>query len=100
VPVGAPTDEIQRRLELTKFHTPTAAIAEPNAPANTLGIRRIMLAVEDIEEWTGTKITFEIARKGDDTEVSFAHLGLSPELECFESCSSAWGFTSTRASGA
>jgi len=30
------------RLELTKFHTPTAASAEPNAPANTLGIRRIM----------------------------------------------------------
>jgi catechol 2,3-dioxygenase-like lactoylglutathione lyase family enzyme len=37
------------RLELTKFHTPTATGAEPNAPANTLGIRRIMLAVEDIE---------------------------------------------------
>jgi catechol 2,3-dioxygenase-like lactoylglutathione lyase family enzyme len=39
------------RLELTKFHTPTAASAEPkNAPANTLGIRRIMFAVEDIED--------------------------------------------------
>jgi catechol 2,3-dioxygenase-like lactoylglutathione lyase family enzyme len=37
------------RLELTKFHTPTATGAEPNAPANTLGIRRIMFAVEDIE---------------------------------------------------
>lgn len=34
------------RLELTKFHTPTAVSAEPNAPANTLGIRRIMFAVE------------------------------------------------------
>jgi catechol 2,3-dioxygenase-like lactoylglutathione lyase family enzyme len=38
------------RLELTKFHTPTAVSAEPNAPANTLGIRRIMSAVEDIED--------------------------------------------------
>ena len=38
------------RLELTKFHTPTAVSAEPNAPANTLGIRRIMFAVEDIED--------------------------------------------------
>ena len=38
------------RLELTKFHTPTAVSAEPNAPANTLGIRRIMIAVEDIED--------------------------------------------------
>ncbi len=38
------------RLELTKFHTPAAVSAEPNAPANTLGIRRIMFAVEDIED--------------------------------------------------
>jgi catechol 2,3-dioxygenase-like lactoylglutathione lyase family enzyme len=38
------------RLELTKFHTPTAISAEPSAPANTLGIRRIMFAVEDIED--------------------------------------------------
>jgi catechol 2,3-dioxygenase-like lactoylglutathione lyase family enzyme len=39
------------RLELTKFHRPTAVSAEPkNAPANTLGIRRIMFAVEDIED--------------------------------------------------
>ena len=37
------------RLELMKFHTPTAVSAEPNAPANTLGIRRIMFAVEDID---------------------------------------------------
>jgi catechol 2,3-dioxygenase-like lactoylglutathione lyase family enzyme len=39
------------RLELTKFHTPAAVSAEPeNAPANTLGIRRIMFAVDDIED--------------------------------------------------
>jgi catechol 2,3-dioxygenase-like lactoylglutathione lyase family enzyme len=39
------------RLELMKFHTPTAVSAEPeNAPPNTLGIRRIMFAVEDIED--------------------------------------------------
>lgn len=39
------------RLELMKFHSPPALSAEPkNAPANTLGIRRIMFAVEDIED--------------------------------------------------
>jgi catechol 2,3-dioxygenase-like lactoylglutathione lyase family enzyme len=37
------------RLELTKFHTPAAVGAEPNAPANTLGIRNIMFAVDDID---------------------------------------------------
>ena len=39
------------RLELMKFHSPPAVSAEPkNAAANTLGIRRIMFAVEDIED--------------------------------------------------
>jgi catechol 2,3-dioxygenase-like lactoylglutathione lyase family enzyme len=39
------------RLELTKFHTPAVVRAEPkNAPVNTLGIRRIMFAVDDIED--------------------------------------------------
>jgi hypothetical protein len=37
-------------LELTKFYTPTASTTEPNAPPNTLGIRRIMFAVTDIED--------------------------------------------------
>jgi catechol 2,3-dioxygenase-like lactoylglutathione lyase family enzyme len=38
------------RLELMKFRTPAAIGAQPNAPANTLGIRRIMFAVNDIED--------------------------------------------------
>ena len=38
------------RLELTKFHSPTAVTAEPeNALGNTLGLRSIMFAVDDIE---------------------------------------------------
>jgi catechol 2,3-dioxygenase-like lactoylglutathione lyase family enzyme len=44
------TPDGHSRLELSKFHTPPAATAEPNAPVNTLGIRRIMFAVEDIED--------------------------------------------------
>jgi catechol 2,3-dioxygenase-like lactoylglutathione lyase family enzyme len=38
------------RLELTKFHTPQAVSTGLDAPANTLGIRRIMFAVDDIED--------------------------------------------------
>ena len=38
------------RLELTKFHSPAAISAEPeNALGNTLGIRSIMFAVDDID---------------------------------------------------
>jgi catechol 2,3-dioxygenase-like lactoylglutathione lyase family enzyme len=39
------------RVELSKFHTPPAVRAEPeDAPANALGIRRIMFAVDDIDD--------------------------------------------------
>jgi catechol 2,3-dioxygenase-like lactoylglutathione lyase family enzyme len=45
------TPDGQSRVELTRFHTPPAVRAEPeNAPANTLGIRRIMFAVDDIDD--------------------------------------------------
>src|ERR671932_39923 len=39
------------RIELDKFHTPGAVrIGRENVPVNALGIRRIMFAVDDIED--------------------------------------------------
>ncbi len=39
------------RIELVRFHQPKAIRSEPaDAPANTLGIRRVMFAVDDIED--------------------------------------------------
>jgi hypothetical protein len=48
--------------------------------------------VDDKDEWTGTTITFDIARTGDRTEVRFTHVGLVPENECFNGCSNAWTY--------
>lgn len=36
-------------LELVKFHSPSVESGDPQAPANTLGIRHIAFAVDDIE---------------------------------------------------
>ena len=44
------TPDGHSRLELSKFQTPPATAAESNAPVNTLGVGRIMFAVDDIDE--------------------------------------------------
>ena len=42
------------RIELTRFHSPPAVRSEPeDAPANTLGLRRIMFAVDDLDALVG-----------------------------------------------
>lgn len=48
--------------------------------------------VKDKTEWKGTDILFEIARKGNQTELRFTHVGLVPAVQCYGDCSGAWGF--------
>jgi catechol 2,3-dioxygenase-like lactoylglutathione lyase family enzyme len=60
------------RIELATFHTPRAISPEPkNAPVNTLGIRRVMFAVDDIDDVVarvrdhGAELVGEVARYED-----------------------------------
>lgn len=46
---------------------------------------------KDQAEWVGTKVSFEITEKSGKTQLNFAHIGLTPEHECYEICSNAWG---------
>jgi Activator of Hsp90 ATPase homolog 1-like protein len=46
--------------------------------------------IKDKKEWNGTKMTFDIAPRGNNTEVRFTHVGLTPDIECYGACSSAW----------
>jgi hypothetical protein len=45
---------------------------------------------KDKTEWKGTKIVFDIAKKGDQTQITFTHEGLVPQYECYEICREAW----------
>jgi catechol 2,3-dioxygenase-like lactoylglutathione lyase family enzyme len=81
------------RVELSRFHTPPAVRVEPeNAPANALGIRRIMFAVDDIEEVVarllgrGAELVGEIAQYADVYRLCFVRgpegiiVGLAEQL--------------------
>lgn len=47
--------------------------------------------VNDKTEWTGTDIVFDISEQDGKTQVRFTHKGLQPQVECYDTCSDAWG---------
>ena len=66
------------RLELTKFHTPTAVSAEPENAPNTLGLRSIMFTVDDIDATVaglrarGAELVGEVAQYQDSHRLCYA----------------------------
>lgn len=46
--------------------------------------------LEKTDEWVGTKVIFEISEKDGKTQLVFTHEGLTPEIECYDSCAPAW----------
>ncbi|MFI6510943.1 VOC family protein [Streptosporangium sp. NPDC050855] len=81
------------RIELAMFHTPKAIRPEPrDAPANTLGIRRVMFAVDDIEDVVarlrahGAELVGELARYEDSYRLCYVRgpegivVGLAEQL--------------------
>jgi len=46
--------------------------------------------LKDKTEWNGTTIVFEISPLGHETQVRMTHVGLVPEVECYEGCEAGW----------
>lgn len=46
--------------------------------------------VDKTDEWTGTKVIFDISEKDGKTQLTFTHEGLTPEFECYDSCAPSW----------
>jgi catechol 2,3-dioxygenase-like lactoylglutathione lyase family enzyme len=87
------TPDGHSRVELSRFHSPAAVRAEPkDAPSNALGIRRIMFAVDDLDDVVdrlrghGAELVGEIAQYEDVYRLCFIRapegfvLGLAEKL--------------------
>jgi len=42
------------------------------------------------QEWTNTKMIFDIATQNDKTNLHFTHHGLTPDKECYRLCEMGW----------
>ena len=50
----------------------------------------------DKQEWTGTKMIFELLEKDSETTLTFTHHGLTPDVPCYKDCQAGWTHWITR----
>lgn len=46
--------------------------------------------LSDPAEWTGSEIVFDIVPAARGAELRFTHVGLRPDVECYDACSMGW----------
>ena len=44
----------------------------------------------DKKEWANTKLIFDLNENNDETELTFTHIGLTPDVECYKDCKPGW----------
>ena len=46
--------------------------------------------LKDKTEWTNTRVIFELNADDNLTTINFTHLGLVPQVECYDTCVAGW----------
>lgn len=62
----------------------------PNEKVVWLITDSVLGFVEKTDEWIDTKVIFEISQAGNKTKLVFTHEGLTPDVECYDSCAPSW----------
>ncbi len=48
--------------------------------------------LKDRQEWKGTALVFDVAATNEGTQLTFTHVGLTPQVECFDQCEKGWDY--------
>jgi hypothetical protein len=75
-------------------HVSTQKIIEliPNQKIVWLVTESKLNFIKDQQEWNNTTVCFELFKQGDTTLLHFTHVGLTPEVECYTSCTKGWDY--------
>lgn len=45
---------------------------------------------KDKKEWNDTEVVFQLREEKGKTQIDFTHIGLVPDVECYEACVKGW----------
>ncbi|MFN8286714.1 MAG: SRPBCC domain-containing protein [Chitinophagales bacterium] len=78
--------------QMLEFHFSVQKVVElvPNQKVVWLVTESNLSFTKKKDEWTGTKIIFDITTRDNKTCLQFTHEGLTPQFECYGACSKGW----------
>jgi uncharacterized protein YndB with AHSA1/START domain len=77
--------------ELTFYFGDARAVMRVDNAERASNVKWTVLVCEPVPDWESTTLNFEVSPdEGGGSIVRFRHAGLTPQLECFDECSSAW----------